>query len=241
MRPHDELLDSVAAYALGVLPPEEAAEVQAHLQSCDSCREEYRYLQPAVTALAYSSEACADATAGAVTVSPLLKARLMKQVRAEAAARQPSRRVWPAYALAAACLALAIATGLADLSLSERLNRELTQSAMQRQTIADLAASTSQRYAFAGGEVVENAGRLYIAMTGLPAPPPGRVYQAWTLAKGAQRVAPSVTFVPSSGGVSIVRLPQSATDLAAVAVSVEPAGGSQQPTTKPIALVHLSS
>lgn len=52
------------------------------------------------------------------------------------------------------------------------------------------------------------------------------VYQAWTLAKGAKTVQPSMTFIPD------VRT-------ALVAVSVEPTGGSERPTTKPIAAVPL--
>ena len=237
MMPHDQMLDSIAAYALGVLPPAEAAAVEAHLQTCRECRDEYRYLRPAVTAVAYTAEACADPSAGATAVSPLLKARIMKQVRTDAQPRsQP--RVWPAYALAAACLAIAIVTGLADLSLNDRLNRDRAQTGAQTQTIADLTAPDSLRHRFARGEVVTHGDRLYIAMHDLPAPPPGRVYQAWTLAKGAKTVAPSVTFTPAEG-VAVVRLPEAATTLAAVAVSVEPEGGSKQPTTKPIALVAL--
>jgi hypothetical protein len=239
MTPHDELLDNVAAYALGVLPPAEAAGVEAHLQTCEQCRAEYRDLRPAVTAVAYSAEACAEPTAGAVTASPLLKARIMRRVRAEVALQPPARRYSPAYALAAACLAVAILAGLVDLSLSRKLNRELAQSAMQSQTIADLTAADSRRYPFSGGMVVTRADRLYLTMHNLHEPPHGHVYQAWTLARGATRVAPSVTFAPGNGGGAFVRLPESATNIAAVAVSVEPEGGSLQPTTKPIALVRI--
>ena len=39
--------------------------------------------------------------------------------------------------------------------------------------------------------------------------------------------------------MTVVQLPEAATTLAAVAVSVEPEGGSLQPTTKPIAMVTL--
>ncbi|MBV9334158.1 MAG: anti-sigma factor [Candidatus Eremiobacteraeota bacterium] len=239
MTPHDELLDSVAAYALGVLPPSEAAGVEAHLQTCAQCQAEYRELRPAVTAVAYSAEACADPTAGAVAASPLLKARIMRRVRAEAASRPSSRRYSPAYALAAACLAIAIITGLMDLSLSRRLNRELAQSAAQTQTIADLTAADSRRYHFSDGMVVMRADRVYLMMHDMHAPPPGHVYQAWTLAHGAKRMAPSMTFAPGNGGVAFVRLPESATNIAAIAVSVEPDGGSLQPTTKPIAVVRI--
>jgi anti-sigma-K factor RskA len=235
---HDEMLDNVAAYALGLLPASEAAAVAAHMETCESCREEYRFLHPAVTALAYSAEASADPATGATAASPLMKARIMKQVRSEAAPRRTTW-VWPAYAVAAACLAIAIATGLVDLSLNGKLDRDRAQSAVQAQTIADLTAPDARRHRFAGGEVLTHGDRLYLTMHGLPAPPAGHVYQAWTLAKGAKKVAPSKTFEPSAGGVAVVPLPEAATTLAAVAVSVEPAGGSMQPTTKPIALVTL--
>lgn len=239
MTSHDELLDNVAAYALGVLPATEAAAVEAHLQTCEQCRAEYDYLRPAVTAVAYSAEACAEPGSGVIAASPLLKARIMRQVRSEAAsARRGGVRIAPAYWVAAACLAIAIFAGLAALSLDRQLRGEIAQSAIQSQTIADLSSPASHRFRFARGEVITHGDRLYLTMHDLAPPPSGRVYQAWTLAKGAKRVAPSVTFAPVAG-VAVVRLPESAANLAAVAVSVEPAGGSLQPTTKPIALVKV--
>jgi anti-sigma-K factor RskA len=238
MMSHDEMLDGVAAYALGVLPPDEAAAVASHLQTCAECREEYRLLRPAVTAVAYSAETCADADSGALIASPLLKARVMKEVRA-GATRSVTPRRSPAVLVAAACLALAIVSGLVSLSLSGRVGRDRALIAQQDQTIADLTAPDATHHQFTGGDVLTRGSHLYIAVHGLPVPPPGKVYQAWTLAKGAKTVAPSVTFAPESQGVTVVRLPEAATTLAAVAVSVEPVGGSKQPTTKPIAMVRL--
>jgi hypothetical protein len=46
-------------------------------------------------------------------------------------------------------------------------------------------------------------------------------------------VAPSAIFTPSQNGLTLVPLRADARSLAAVAVSVEPEGGSRQPTTKP--------
>jgi anti-sigma-K factor RskA len=235
---HDEMLDGVAAHALGVLPANEAAAVIEHLRSCEQCREEYRLLRPAVTAVAISAEACADPSQGGVVVSPLLKARIMRQVSAPAT-RSARIRVWPAYAVAAACLAFALVTGLIDLALNARINRDTLQAVAQQQAVSDFAAADSQRRPFAGGEVLTHGPRLYIALRNAPAPPAGKVYQAWTLAKGAKSVAPSITFEPVRGGVAVVKLPESATTLAAVAISVEPFGGSLQPTTKPFAVVRL--
>jgi anti-sigma-K factor RskA len=233
MRPHDEMLDSVAAYALGTLTANEAQTVAEHLRTCEECREEYRLLRPAVTAVACAAEASADKRSGGVAPSPLLKARVMKQVRGEAA-RRPRPRGWAVAALLAACLALA----LLDYSLIRQVSYDRTQAAAQRQTIADLAAGDSQRYRFSGGAVVTRGDRLYIVLQNLPTPPTGKIYQAWTLAKGEKKVAPSVTFAPA-GGTTIVRLPEAATAVAAVAVSVEPDGGSKAPTSKPIAVVNI--
>jgi Anti-sigma-K factor rskA/Putative zinc-finger len=238
MSSHDEMLDLVAAYALGALPQHEASEVIAHLRDCAECRAEYRLLQPAVTAVAYSAEACADAGSGAAVASPLLKARIMKHVRGEVA-RPRAVQPWPAYAAAAACLALAIVAGIFDLSLGGRLAREHAQVVDQNQTIADFMAPDAQHHPFHGGEVLMHGQRIYLAMHRMPMPPPGKVYQAWTLAKGAKKVAPSKTFMPAPTGMTVVRLPVAATTLAAVAVSIEPEGGSMQPTSKPIALVSL--
>ena len=116
MTSHDEMLDNIAMYALGSLSPEEAAEVAAHIETCKECRAEYQFMRPAVTAVAYSAEACADESTGAAAASPLIKARVMQRVRAEAG-QQRVPRVWPAYLFAAACLAIALITGLAQIAL----------------------------------------------------------------------------------------------------------------------------
>lgn len=233
MTPHDEMIDDIAVYALGALPAGEAASVAAHLRTCEQCREEYRQLRSAVNAVAYSAEAHAHAT-GIATPGPLLKSRLMQQVRFQRA-RRPSSSVWPAYAAAAAIVIVAL---IGSFLFSARLGQDRARIAQQDVTITDLVSKASKHYPFSQGEVVTNGHRLYIAAR-LSTLPPGRVYQAWTLARGARTVAPSVTFVPDRSGVAVVSLPVDASATAAVALSVEPQGGSQQPTTKPIALVKL--
>jgi len=251
MNAHETMLDDVAAYALGVLPPAEARAVAAHLQTCEECREEYRLLRPAVTAVGISAEACFDAATAADSVAPpgpLLKKRIMRNIRPNVAEMRAVRPiVWPAYAVAAACLVVALVSGIINISLNSQVHRLENESAQMaavtrqlrlsntqmRTALADLTAPDSQRYAVANGEVVKHANRLYIAMNALPPPPKGKVYQAWTLRNGATQMSPSVTFVPNPGGVAVVPLPVNASQIAAVAVSVEPEGGSKQPTSKP--------
>jgi anti-sigma-K factor RskA len=251
---HETMLDDVATYALGALSAEDAQRVREHLSGCAECRAEYEQLRPAVYALAYSAESCPDEEHGAVVASPLLKARIMQRVHREAAPRTNVAEmravrpiVWPAYIVAAACLAIALITGIQNISLNDQerqknadlaqieahsriLTRELV---LQRTAIADLVAPDSERFDVNYGHVVRHGTRLYLAMDTLPPPPKGKVYQAWTLHAGAAKMSPSVTFVPDSAGVAVVAVPGDANNFAAVAVSIEPDGGSKQPTSTP--------
>lgn len=263
MTPHETMLDDIAVYALGSLPAQDAQRVRAHLQTCPECRDEYEHLRPAVDAVAYSAESCPDELRGAIVASPLLKARIMQQIRRESAAPPKSNIaemravrpiVWPAYAVAAACIAIALVTGIFNISLSDQVRQktsDLAQTqarsrvlaravALQRTALADLVAPDSQRYGVDRGEVVRHGKRLYLAMEALPAPPKGKVYQAWTLRTGATRMSPSVTFVPDASGVAVVPVPVDAANVAAVAVSIEPDGGSKQPTSTPTFVLKLN-
>lgn len=242
---HDEMLENVALYALGTLPADQAAQVAAHLRTCAECQAEYELLRPAVTALGASAGDISDD----VCPGPMLKARIMREVRKSSPGRSVNL-AWQTYA-AAACLALAIVSMGLDGALRARISNETvlieryaaqiqsdnTRIATQEATIADLAGA--KRYAFGAGTLLVHGPNLYVALPKLAAPPKGKVYQAWTLPKGSKRMAPSITFTPSGPNETVIRLPESASGVTAVAVSVEPEGGSQQPTSKPIAIAAL--
>jgi anti-sigma-K factor RskA len=249
MDSHETMLDDVAAYALGVLPAGEAATVQAHMDTCEECRAEYDALAPAVTAIAFSAEATPAQLPG-----PELKARIMQAVRPPVLARR-SIAAWPGWLAAAACVAIAVGFGAQNQRLQRDLTAERATTASQQtalvaanasaqrehRMIADLAAGDARRYPFANGSIVTRGSHLYVAMHAPASLPKGRVYQAWTIAKGSKVVRPSITFTAPGRSVTIVEIPASAQSLAMVALSVEPLGGSLKPTTKPIALVKLSS
>lgn len=257
MNDRHDMLDDVALYALGTLPPAQARQVRDHIATCEECAKEYAMLRPVVSAMGTTTESCSDFEHGAVVASPLLKGRIMRAVRGDApSARTVAKTatpLWPAYLVAAACFAIALVSSLFNLSLVQQLKASQTEIgtdrerslalsqtlASERTTIADLMDQSAKRYALHDGEVVAVRGRLYLTMHGLPALPSGKVYQAWTLAKGSKTMAPSHTFVPDSHGAAIVEIAAAATNTAAVAVSVEPEGGSKAPTTKPVALTSL--
>lgn len=82
----DQLRELIEAYALGALDAEDRAQVEAHLAAgcaeCAKALEEARWL---VSQLAYSAPEAAP--------SEMLKGRLLKTVRAEAAGRGPTSGV----------------------------------------------------------------------------------------------------------------------------------------------------
>jgi hypothetical protein len=81
MKLHDEMMDDVASYALGVLPADGVSALAGHLRACAVCSAEYRRLSAAVSAVAYAAQACATGENGP-KVSPMLKERVMSAVRA---------------------------------------------------------------------------------------------------------------------------------------------------------------
>jgi anti-sigma-K factor RskA len=254
----ESMLESVALYALGVLPREDAALVAAFIANDDEARREYHELLAAATSLAHTADEPVDSA-----TSARLKERLMARVRADAAAGSLGlTRISPAYPAwmwgtglaAAAAIVFSVVTVAQDvntrgeLAAAQRraatLQVELAESqrstAAENRTLTDLLAPDARRYTVAAGTVVVRRDRVYFALSKLAALPKGRVYQAWTASKGSATMVPSLTFTPNSDGVAIVALPVDATRVGTVAVSVEPEGGSKAPTTTPTFVRPLS-
>jgi anti-sigma-K factor RskA len=210
---HDDLLDLAAVYALGAVNAEDARAVSAHIAVCSECREEYDALKPAADAVALSADDRLDAR-----YCLPMKARLMQAI--DASEHKSRQRPWPLMATAALALAAAVVLALFSANTERRLN--------------DLQLAGAHVYRVPDGQIYRTSQRIYLVMRELPPLPADHVYQAWTLVPGAKNVAPSVTFVPDEHGFVVVSLPEAADQVAAVAVSVEPPGGSRAPTTKPL-------
>ncbi len=104
---------------------------------------------------------------------------------------------------------------------------------------ADDVAVISARLTSTGGTgaVVMSPSQqqaLFVAAD-LPALPEGKVYEAWTIDQG---LVPAATFSAAEAKTT-VSLPREVFDARRVAVTVEPAGGSQTPTTDPVFIVSV--
>jgi hypothetical protein len=236
----EALFELLPEYALGALPPEDAQAVEALLERSAEARAELRALRAALVAVAEALPQ--HAPSGAVWEK--LEATFAAEVGAEAGAlstlrdRPPPPRS-PLYAwLAAACFALfGMGAGLWGLE-----NFRAAQGAQQAQQLVAAYLSTPdvQRVALydaqaALGSVLLAGERALFVLA--DAPGPQRAYQAWGHSAtdwepgGSERLT---SLAVSDGPVFEVVT----ASFAALYLSVEPPGGSDQPT-RPLARVSL--
>jgi hypothetical protein len=163
--------------------------------------------------------------------------------------------VWPAYLVAAACFAIALISSIVNISLMGQIKQQQTELAhlsersnalarsltAERTALFDTIDTHARRYEMGNGEVIAHGSRLYVAIHALPQPPRGKVYEVWTLARGATRFAASPTFLPDARGVAFIVLPVDGRATTEVSVTLEPDGGSREPTAKPLMDASLGS
>ena len=237
------------AYALDAVDDLERVAFDRHLRECETCALEVAEYRETVTRLAD----------GTWSVPP---PRLREQVLARAAATpqlppngrrrgapSPVAR-WRRLAAAAAVVGvLGIGTAATTYAVQEqRLSEERAAVALAQQRAGRiqtvLAASDA---ALHGGELTgggrvtvvvsdtEDAGVVVLADA--PAPGPDRAYQLWLVPDGS--VTPVSAGVLPAGQAEATELIEGVRGRAAFAVSLEPAGGSPQPSTTPLVGISL--
>ncbi|GGL44278.1 anti-sigma factor [Phycicoccus endophyticus] len=229
------------AYAVDALDAEERAAFERHLPGCAACRDEVAELRAAAQTLGALTEATppvglrAAVLGGVSTVRPL-------PPRDEADSVLPLRRRRRARAAswlaAAAAVVLLVAGGLAWSPWSRE---EPARTALEQVERATDAATVTSR----SGEVTATLAysheldRSAIAVSGLPSAPEGKTYQLWYI--GADESARGAGFlVPADDGEGESVLRGSLRGAKAVGVTLEPAGGSPEPTTDPLMVMSLT-
>jgi anti-sigma-K factor RskA len=216
---HRSWEEDLAAYALGALDDDEVAAVEAHLDECERCRADLRWLRPAVEVLPESVVQ--------VDPPPRLRGRLMGVVRKEArrearrAARAERRPGWwgwalrPATALAATAIVVA---GIAGYALRGGDGGP------------DDTVRVEARGAVAVLERDGDSGTLRVS--DMPALRGEEVYQVW-IRSGAE-VQPSSAFRPDESGAATATIPGELEGADAVMVTREPRAGREVPSSPPI-------
>ncbi|HTT51864.1 MAG TPA: anti-sigma factor [Streptosporangiaceae bacterium] len=237
-----ELHELTGAYALDALPGPELDRFERHLGHCPPCGNEVRGFRETATQLAVAVAADPPAT---LKWRVLAAVRVTRQLPPEVAGgRRPGRRGWvPRLATGLAAAGVAVAVLLAVLLGVTR--HQLDQARAQNRAVAAVLAAPDARLATratsAGGVATVVAAQsrraLIISTSGLPTLTGGKVYELWFLApSGARRAG----LLPAGkGGKTPPLLASGLLPGDSVALTVEPAGGTNQPTTKPIVVVPL--
>lgn len=247
-----ELHTLTGAYAVHALPDAEREEFERHLAACPPCAQEVQELAATAQRLGL---------AVAAVPPPELREHVLRRittVRQEppkltrgrrpggGGAGRPARAL-PRFALAA-CLAAAAAFGGVAVWQYESAQDAHRQAVQSRQQTAELAqvltapdAKRTRGSALphgARGSVVvsHDRDRAAFLASGMAEPPRGKVYQLW-FADG-DRMRPA-GLLEGSGRSDAVLMDGPVGHASAMGITVEPAGGSRQPTSAPLALMKL--
>lgn len=231
------------AYAIDALDIQERMRFEGHLHDCPACQAEVASLREAAATLA---GACPLAPppprlreavlTGITTVRPLPPAVPVDDRLPRLSAVPSRRRRFPALlAAAAAVVSVAAGTAVTQPWADDPRPQQLT-AVEQVMTAADVSSS---EVTLPSGSLTlhhsRSEGRAVLVTDDLPAAPPGRVYEVWLQRDG--RMVPA-GLMPRATDQTFL-LEGDASTATGAGITVEPAGGSTVPTTKPIALFDL--
>jgi len=258
---HDALREQAAAYALGGLSEAERSAFEAHLNGCAECKAEVGAFLPVSGALAQAVELHDPPAA--------LRGRILGAARRAPAAPRRFSALAP-WLATAAMLVVTVGMGTYIAQLRQRVSNlevqlrdalirvddgerrvavALRAAADAQAPLAILTAPDVQRIDLAGQPVAPRASaRVFwsrsrgLVLTGanLPPLPAGRIYQLWFVTPQAPVSAGLLK--PDEAGrlTTVLNTPADMPVPAALAVTIEPEGGSPGPTGDKylVGLVH---
>jgi anti-sigma-K factor RskA len=252
------LRDLAAAYALGALSAEEARAFEAYLAGSPEARREVAEFREVNALLAH----------GAPELAPSggLRDRVLERIGQEKVVSLSEHRArrtnvpFPVWVSLAASVLLAI--GLGAMLVNTRRQLAAREAAIDsvRSTLAQVETRLSEREKTLNTIMEPGVILSTLSTTGTPEPriqlfwnpsrnsaivhafnlsptEAGRVYQLWFIKDG--KPVPSVTFSSESSGHALVQnvaLPEGITH---AAITIEPTGGSLQPTTPVLMIGEL--
>jgi anti-sigma factor RsiW len=228
-------LHDVAPYVLGALEEHELDAYREHLSSCVECGAEVAHLQTVADSLALgvARVQAPDSLGERLMTVVNGQAELLRAAGDEADRPERARSRWRVRLQPALAATAALAAGLLIGALA--INTGSTQR-VRTQTIEAIVVTPGHHAA----AVLRKAGsHVELVVTGMPAPPPGRIYEVW-LEHGTQPPAPTDSlFSVTRTGSGLVGVPGDLAGVSKVLVTAEPLGGSPKPTHTPVIVASV--
>ena len=233
---HDFVKEKIPAYALGALDPDELPDLEQHLRDCPRCRERlarYLRLRDALNVSVPDAPLPDGFTERlverAIPFETALAPRMMpRPTPAPPAPARSSRLPW---ALAAACLLIALAAGARAL----QLDRELDRRAARVDAVSIFMAQPGLRHIELESRQPSAAGRLYVGRDGrsgvvwcrgMTPNREGEQYQLWLTRRDEQWSGGALT-LRGDGYYAWIRPQRGVRAYDRFMLTVEPVGGSR--------------
>ena len=226
------------AYALNALSPEEAEQFRTHLEACAACSQEVRELQEAAATMGATEAAVPPAYLRARVLTAVDQTPQLPPHVTRGNVVKFARRLWGTVLLAAAAVVVIVAGAIGITQIGD--GQDDQQSLLADAVVEVFQADDAHRATMEtsnGGEISvatsPELGEMAVDTHELPPLDEQHVYQLWAIQKGT---VSSVGILEREKGAAM-EMPTPDTE---VSITVEPAGGSAQPTSEPIMRVNPS-
>jgi anti-sigma-K factor RskA len=236
----DRFEDLKEAYALGALPEDERLWFEGYLAEHPELQAEVADLASVANLLALAPQQHEP--------SPELRRNLLSSIEGATGAAPTERSPLAARlrgifgpggraAAAIAAVAVLAVVGLLTWNVSLSGENEDLRGELQNRRTHELQGSGAARDV--RGEVIEVGaeGRAVLVAENLPSVPEDQVYEAW-LMRG-EDAEPAGLFEPREEGTTAMPIEGSLEGADAVAVTLEPSGGSSSPTSDPLITANI--
>lgn len=232
----NELKPDYTAYALGVADEPERARIREHLdRNCTECAQGVASAMATVTAMSGAVRLVDPPKQLRRRVSALVEPRMVKGTAAPQAHSWTSYLPWAVTAIVSLALILVAAPSrrpASDLAKFEAAVAIVNDPATRDITFGEAGKPSRGRVFFS-----PSRGVVFIGAD-MPKLDAGRTFELWIVPSTGKPVAGG-TFTAREDASAVYVRPVPSTGTTALSVSVEPAGGSEQPTTTPFIVAKL--